>query len=361
MPNQKNQHFVPRVYFKPFSLNRDGRAINLINIEQEIAIQNASVSGQCSKSYFYGEDATTEGMLAFFEGHYGQIFRTIESRDHLSKKYDDILRIFTLLQFARTEVASKLAADLISGVQDLTYVGDWSNHRPSPMPDHVVKLMALSHALESREYFQDLKMCVFTNETQVDLITSDNPVIATNRWSWQKHQDHRCGMASSGLIICLPLSPRMLVCYFDRGTYSCPGSHPVYRTLDDRRDVYVLNELQILNADSNVYFSDWQDRDALALQVTATKDHRPAERILFKVFIEDEKGTDGFHGRAKYRLATSDEVAQPMPKLVMHSRVYPVPSRWISGLKIRAKPVVFTNGSAAGYVRNPAWLTSERS
>ncbi len=151
----------------------------------------------------------------------------------------------------------------------------------------------------------------------------------------------------------------MSLCYFDRGTYSCPGNGPVYRTLANHRDVQVLNELQILNAEKNVYFSDWRNRETLLTQVNAVKERRPAERVLFNVLVEDENGTDGFHDGQRYRRATADEIARPMPKLVMQSPVYPVPSRWISGLRIRLRPRVFTDGSAAGYVRNPAWLTPE--
>ena len=359
MSSNKNHHFVPRVHFKPFSFGREGKAINLVNIERGLAIQNASVSGQCSKSFFYGEDAKIEKMLSYFEGRYGQIVRALEVHDHLSDDDNVALRMFTLIQFMRTEAVGKLAVDSISGGLDRMFVGERSEQRPSPIPSRAVTMMALSIALKERRCIDDLKMCIFANDTRIDLITSDNPAIAMNRWSWQKQRHHRFGLASSGLIVSLPLSPRMSLCYFDRGTYSCPGNSPVYRTLANHRDVRVLNELQILNAEKNVYFADWRSRETLLTQVNAVKERRPAERVLFNVLVEDENGTDGFHDGQRYRRATADEIARPMPKVVMNSPVYPVPSRWLSGLRIRTRPRVFTNGSAAGYVRNPVWLTQE--
>lgn len=359
MPSNKNNHFVPRVHFKPFSFGREGKAINLVNIESGLAIQNASVSGQCSKSYFYGKDAEIEKGLSHFEGRYGQIERALEAHDPLSGDDNVALRMFTLLQFMRTEATGKMAVATISGGLDRMFVGELAEQRPSAIPNHVVMMMALSLALKERRCIDDLKMCVFANDTRIDFITSDNPAIAMNRWSWQRQRDHRFGLVSSGLILSLPLSPRMSLCYFDRGTYSCPGNGPVYRTLANHRDVHVLNELQILNSEENVYFADWCSRGTLLTQVNAVKERRPAERVLFNVLVEDENGTDGFHEGRCYRRATADEIARPMPKVVMHSPVYPIPSRWISGIRIRPRPRVFTNGSAAGYVRNPAWLTQE--
>lgn len=359
MPSNKNHHFVPRVHFKPFSFGREGKAINLVNIERGQAIQNASVSGQCSKSYFYGTDAIVEKGLGYFEGRYGQIVRALEAHDSLSGDDHEALRLFMLLQFMRTEAAGKMAAATFSGGKDRMFVGEWAEQRPPAIPNRDIMVMALSIALKVRDTIADLKMCIFANDTRIDFITSDNPAIAINRWSWQRQRDHRFGLASSGLILSLPLSPRMSLCYFDRGTYSCPGNGPMYRTLADHRDVQVLNELQILNAEENVYFANWRSRKTLLTQVNAVKERRPAERVLFKVFVEDENGTDGFHDGQWYRRATADEIARPMPKIVMHSPVYPIPSRWISGLRIRPRPQVFTNGSAAGYVRNPALLTPE--
>ena len=43
MPAHKNQHFVPRCALKPFSLDGNGKAINLFNIKSKLAIENAPV------------------------------------------------------------------------------------------------------------------------------------------------------------------------------------------------------------------------------------------------------------------------------------------------------------------------------
>ena len=356
MPSNKSQHFVPRTHFKPFSLGRQGKAINLFNISSEKAVQNAAVAGQCSQNYFYGEAPTFEEGLQYFETRYGAIVGALEQRTPLSKDDHYALRIFVLFQLARTEAAARTARATFEGGYDRMFPGEWASHRPPQPSNREMVLLALATALEARDVVDDLKMCVFQNTTELDFITTDNPAVAANRWSWQRLKDHGFGLASSGLFLSLPLSPRMSLCYYDSGTYSCTGEDPVFRPLRKRRDVEALNELQILNAVENVYFSDWSSREDLRDQIAIHKPRRSSERVAFNVYVKDEAGKDAFHGKEAYRLATEEEVAQPIPKLVMNSRVYPVPTRWPSSLKIRSRPRVFSNGSAAGYLRDPERL-----
>ena len=52
MADNKNQHYVPRVHLKPFTLDGEGLAINLLNIDRMKPISNAPVKNQCSGDYF---------------------------------------------------------------------------------------------------------------------------------------------------------------------------------------------------------------------------------------------------------------------------------------------------------------------
>ncbi|WP_107355944.1 DUF4238 domain-containing protein [Rhodopseudomonas palustris] len=68
MPDNKNQHYVPRCLLKPFTLNGDGRSINVFNMARERSIANAPVKSQCSRDYFYGrDDLRSEKVLADLE------------------------------------------------------------------------------------------------------------------------------------------------------------------------------------------------------------------------------------------------------------------------------------------------------
>ena len=79
MPDHKSQHFVPRCYFKAFSLSEEGAAINLFNIRSEKCVQNAPVKGQCARNYLYGENLKLEKSLQWYEGEYAGVISTLLS------------------------------------------------------------------------------------------------------------------------------------------------------------------------------------------------------------------------------------------------------------------------------------------
>ena len=70
MATNKNQHFVPRCYLRPFTLNEENKAINLFNIYREKPIHLTPVKHQCSRDYFYGDNPKLENAIQFIEGSY---------------------------------------------------------------------------------------------------------------------------------------------------------------------------------------------------------------------------------------------------------------------------------------------------
>ena len=53
MADNKNQHFVPKAHLKPFSVDGEGKAIHLFNLDAGRAIPNAAVRKQCSHDYLW--------------------------------------------------------------------------------------------------------------------------------------------------------------------------------------------------------------------------------------------------------------------------------------------------------------------
>jgi hypothetical protein len=115
----KNQHFVPRIHVKPFSLNDEAVAINLYNFDRERSIRNAPVKSQCSGDYFYGTDPNLEKAIVTMEGAYGTSCRRVASNGYqLTDDDAQTLRLFWLLQHLRTEAAAKRAAQLSRELAD---------------------------------------------------------------------------------------------------------------------------------------------------------------------------------------------------------------------------------------------------
>jgi hypothetical protein len=356
MPNNKNQHFVPRAHFKPFSIMREGKAINLVNIEAQRAIKNASVSGQCSGDYFYGENPVFEQDFQDLEAKYGVIVKALEDGVPMSRSDLITLRRFALIQYMRTEAARKIAEAAERGHLDRAFVGEFAAQRPSMASKHEMMQHTLQTAVRVRKVIDDLKVRIFKNGTNLDFVTSDNPSVVANRWAWQRHRHHEFGLGSSGIFMSLPLNSRMSLCFYDQGTYSCPGDDSIFRLLRKRRDVEVLNELQILNAEENVYFADWSSRKEVLGQIAAYRQRRPTERMEFSVLVRDGGPEDDSGSGKWFREATEEEAEQPVHKLINSRRVIPVPTRWPSCLKIRSNPRVFNDGSSIGDVRDPALL-----
>ncbi len=70
MAFNKNQHFVPRCYLKPFTEDGEDKAISLFNLDRAQAIHGAPIKGQCSGDYFYGDDGAFEPLMQAYERRY---------------------------------------------------------------------------------------------------------------------------------------------------------------------------------------------------------------------------------------------------------------------------------------------------
>lgn len=66
MPHNKNQHFIPKCYFKLFSKNE--KTICVFNLKNKRFIEFATIKGQCSKNCFYGKNIDLEKSLSHLEG-----------------------------------------------------------------------------------------------------------------------------------------------------------------------------------------------------------------------------------------------------------------------------------------------------
>ncbi len=95
MASNKNQHFVPRCYLRPFSINSDNKEINLYNIDRKRFIERAPIKHQCSKNYFYGDDSRLEKALQFTEGTYASVLRDVLKPGYrLTDDHRQFFRIF---------------------------------------------------------------------------------------------------------------------------------------------------------------------------------------------------------------------------------------------------------------------------
>jgi hypothetical protein len=356
MASKKSQHFVPKVHLKPFATDADGNAISLFNIKQSRVIHEAGIKHQCARNYFYGKDDKLETMFGQIEGQYAIGLRNAQNKQ-FSEGDLEWMKMFMALQHSRTEVAAAQVKEFFEKSGKVTFRGKSipESERP-PLDPRQIVIQALKQIRAVSPSMAGLAFCIFKNQTNTDFVTSDNPLVNTNRFYCQKLNETSWGAQSAGALFILPLSPRLLACLYDPGVYVVDHANG-YVEITKVTDVLAFNEMQYLNAAENIYFSDPASGDRIASEFTATANRRVTElaRLTEYGAIELKDGRDKL-----VRLKPGMDEAKFDSKYIRLEMPRPVPARWPSGLRFRAKPVAYSNGSAAGYVRQPEFFVGSR-
>ena len=351
MPDNKNQHYVPRCHLKPFSLNREGLAINLFNHSRGIIRQNVPVGGQCAKSYFYGEDLVVERLLQGMEGKYASTVRNVEGGQQLSDSDVGFLRSFTFLQWCRTDAALRRRREVMTALEEMVIRGmEGARVEPPDLSQKSMILGSLGIWAKSQNAIDDLGVVILRNQTRVDFVTSDDPAVVTNRVFLQKMQNENFGIWNAGLLIMMPLGPHHAVVFYDRDSYRVEGR--VGRYVDVRRDqdARAFNESQYLNSLHNIYFSGSSvDGGHIKSSFDAISHRRLQDRFRTWVGIKDSDQ----NGLECYRQLRDGEKFDPRaPRIMSFAPLYPCPIHWISKIKMRSGPVGWVRpGTVIGPVR----------
>ncbi|TIU45322.1 MAG: DUF4238 domain-containing protein [Mesorhizobium sp.] len=345
MAQNKNHHFVPKCHFKPFSLNEEGLCINAYHARSGKVIRNASISGQCSKNYFYGEDNKLEKALQGMEGLHASAIRNVQGRN--GRPADDELFSFlrfTLLQHLRTEQAMLKIKQMQQQMIDTAFAGDAAQpYKPLPLSQREIIRMAMSILKNSSDVVDDLKSVVVRNESDIEFITSDDPAIHTNRYHIQRLGRTNFGLGNAGAMIALPLSPKLLFLAYDGGCYTIPDKVGGVVAISKRSEVRSLNRFQILNCGSCLFFSNLDMGDEVEEQFKENQESRIETWSSIEELVEVAEGV--------FRAAVSAEEAQQGSSLMHTSSQNPIPSGWPSFLKFRSPARVVDTGTAAGIKR----------
>jgi hypothetical protein len=348
MATNKNQHFVPRCYLRPFTLDDAGLAINLFNIDRERFIKNAAVKHQCSGDYFYGNNAKLEGAIKAVEDAYASTVRGVLSGNKKMSGEDQmILRMFWLLQHLRTESASRRSMEMMNSGLAPVGADEYSLNIKEAVQ------IAMRAYAEGIQVADDLRVCLVANKSSIPFVTSDDPAIVTNRWyAGKPHgRDFATGLQSAGVLAFLPLSPRVLMCAYDGDVYSVRKADGWISTYRDA-DVEAVNQLQFLNCFANIYVRDESDEQGVREMFNRCKDRRPASRhrIRYAVVDHEEERSN------RYRLIDPESISKLGPEnvgpILIHSQIlHGQPSHWPQFLRFRDKGFVYYNGTGVGFVR----------
>ena len=253
-----SQHFVPQFYLKgwcPFASESSDtmKCIRAWNVRAGRIQGLASIKGECSRRGFYGPTGNqTDTWLTRIEnGISDYIWRFRNAPPRMpSAEEDAAIRMFMSIQMPRTRYIEEEMHELMSKVpelfedeQDKVDIAALLMPPNTDMSDQI-PLIAKDALIAT----SDLDLLVVVNDTDSELVTSDNPVVMINN-GFPRHL--HMGLYDSGLLVVLPLSPERGVVLYDRATY---GRKKVVKCTPN--DVHVLNLFQACNARNNLYFRD---------------------------------------------------------------------------------------------------------
>lgn len=345
MATNKNQHFVPRCYLRPFTINSANLAINLFNIDRLKFIECAPVKHQCSRDYFYGEEPDFEKALQFTETAYAKVLRDILKPGYrLKDSHCNFLRRFWLLQHMRTEAASRYVVEMSEAMVDV--IGREASSLKIGIRQAVKNSMRVF--VETMKVVDDLRICLLRNRTSIPFITSDDPAVLTNRWYLEDRRTFRksFGIHSAGTLLMLPISPNVLCMGYDSDVYSIPHQGGLVDVRHDA-DIQAFNQHQFLNCRANIFFHDSAYARGVSDAFNKFAPLRPNPRYKIHYAVLDSR-EEGF---TRYRAVDRRPAGDHQEALIHTQTVHARPSAWPKQILWRSKGAVFTNGSGVGFVR----------
>lgn len=253
MPSNKNQHFVPQFLLRNFSsdLGKSKKSINTYILKNKKFVENVSIKSQCSKDYFYGKNLIIEKKLQEYERNVDPEFKKIINNNYNEISKEKIID-FLVVQSFRTE--SILNQSEISkesfynffkeklGIQDIdNYL--FSNEK-------YMEIM-----LEGKEKWysilEKLKFKIIKNQTKIDFIISDNPVVIYNPF----RKTLNGGFREKGQIFLLPISPKDMIIFYDSEIYKEKINTNILLIIENTEEIRKINELQYIVSNNNLFFA----------------------------------------------------------------------------------------------------------
>jgi len=186
------------------------------------------------------------------------ILQSLELPHRDSEKYHGLLA-YILLQRRRTP---KAGADLLDSINQPLAAAFRQDKRLQGIgtewilsPDNAV-LAAMAYSSWMWPLLLDLRCKIIALRESPGFITSDSPVIYYNQFLESRRPAlGNIGLLTKGLQIIFPISPRVLLMWYDGRIYKVGNKREDVVWIRECDDVDGLNALQFVSADHNVYFS----------------------------------------------------------------------------------------------------------
>lgn len=342
---------MPRAYLKQFTPNGVGKHINLFNLARRKTINRAPLSGQCAKDYFYGKDLQIEKALGELESAFATNVRKIRSSpEHVTGEQLEDLKGFMCIQASRTRTATEETAAFMVAIEEELATTDREFVERNRFDRKSAIQLALSAGIKIDRACADLKAGLIVNQSSLDFITSDQPVVHTNRYHIQKLQTSEFGYLNAGTIMWLPLSSRLCIFFYDRNIYFVPEMHGFLLRLADPTDVKAVNEFQFLQARDNVYFENELEKKYFQSELNGILSRRVNRNFEVERLYAVSETSEG----VLFSNKETDTKNGKRQELLTVGRAQLIPDNWLSKIKWHPNPRFERRGAIPARIRYDA-------
>lgn len=287
MAECKNQHYVPKFYFRLFS---EKCVVEVYDLNDKI-FHPGSCKHLCAEEWFYSRDPAIEKIFSALESVFSRILHKIIDNEDINVLKDDdysYLLLFLVIQNVRTAKGKELSDDLSNFLfQEFSkallqknigkkpwITEEFVKTHPMPTisgPSHAISLMISLNS--SAILISDLKPVILINNTGRDFIFSDSPVVFFNSFFNDKDGTGSTGLQAPGLQIFCPLNSKTMLMLYDSKFYSFKNcsNNKVCITLES--DIDALNALQFFNCREWIFFINGTQSAAIDAQHSLLEDH----------------------------------------------------------------------------------------
>lgn len=271
MPEYKNQHYVPKYLLRGWT---DNERVPVYNLENKQEYPPTSISNLCSEDYFYG-DPEVEQSMDGIEGLHADLINKIRTERTFNTLSDMEIRyfcVFVLLQRTRTKQTKReteeltdnllkeyiqlkvesgeIDPELPSGENALDLLDDYRIAHEAPLS------FPMLQALTGIDLIIDLEVAILENETDLEFVISDHPVVHDNPRFKDEFDKFLIGAQNRGLQIFIPFSDDVQVMLYDPAAYFVDYTNKKERrvTVTSETPVKGLNDVQMINAFESIYY-----------------------------------------------------------------------------------------------------------
>ncbi|WP_334150038.1 DUF4238 domain-containing protein [Hyphomicrobium sp.] len=304
---KRRHHYVPVAYLKAFAAE-DGM-LTVYRKDKPDKPFRSTPGSTAFEDYYYaqpllegGRDTNTlEDRFSDLESKWPAIVQRLAASESVNDSLEDIF-CFLALQRARVPAARDAAEFLLAEAVMATTRKLKAEGKLPPMPeglenilDHVQvaidphqSIHAMIHIIKAMGLvFDRIGLVAVHNRTDVDFLTSDNPVMYFNP-SVSNEELRPYALEPQGeVMLMMPVSPKLMIAgaSWDKSRFSANGLE--YSELQDANDVSLVNEKIVRFSYSAIYARSTPDEKLIRSHA------KSSPVVLAKPFVKD-----GQHGVA---------------------------------------------------------------